>query len=243
MSVENIDRIRKQSASIELNEINKGILELSRTMQEASRSTQPRILLELSIVKLSSDLSAAAASLAQPLVQRSGQQTGMSAGTQLASLQEKAVNREQHGNMQAAQPENQRAEDSDMMDAGRRTVPDTAEAAGGGAGTEAFDLDAIWNAVFEDGEAAKGSFYMIGSSGRLVEIGESHFVIEIASDSIRSLAEMNRSLLEELMEKHTGKRRALKLISDAGSMPQHSENIEEIAHQAEALLGIPVEIK
>ena len=51
MSVENIDRIRRQSETIELTEINQGILELSRTINEAKWSTQPRIPLELAIVK------------------------------------------------------------------------------------------------------------------------------------------------------------------------------------------------
>ena len=54
LSVENIDRIRRQSEVTDLEDINRGILELSRTMQEAKWSTQPRILLELVIVKLSS---------------------------------------------------------------------------------------------------------------------------------------------------------------------------------------------
>ena len=59
MSVENIERIRRQSDSIELADINRGILELSRTMREAKWSTQPRILLELAVVNLSSDLQSA----------------------------------------------------------------------------------------------------------------------------------------------------------------------------------------
>ena len=56
MSVENIDRIRRQSDSIELTDINRGILELSKTMREARWSTQPRILLELAAVTLSSEM-------------------------------------------------------------------------------------------------------------------------------------------------------------------------------------------
>ena len=52
MSEENIDRIRRQSSMLELEHINAGILELSRALNEARMSTQPRILLELAIVKL-----------------------------------------------------------------------------------------------------------------------------------------------------------------------------------------------
>ena len=54
MSVENIDRIRRQSESLELSEINRGILEISRMINEIRWSTQPRILLEVLIVRLSS---------------------------------------------------------------------------------------------------------------------------------------------------------------------------------------------
>ena len=53
MSVENIDRIRRQSQVLELVDINNALMELSRLYNEARHSSQPRILLELAIVKLS----------------------------------------------------------------------------------------------------------------------------------------------------------------------------------------------
>ena len=53
MSVENIDRIRRQSQVLELVDINNALMELSRLHNEARHSSQPRILLELAIVKLS----------------------------------------------------------------------------------------------------------------------------------------------------------------------------------------------
>ncbi len=53
LSVENIDRIRSQSGIMDPEEINRGILELSKAMTEAKWSTQPRVLLELCVVVLS----------------------------------------------------------------------------------------------------------------------------------------------------------------------------------------------
>ena len=50
MSAENIEKLRQQSSQISLDEINDGILTLSRTINDARYSTQPRILLELAIV-------------------------------------------------------------------------------------------------------------------------------------------------------------------------------------------------
>lgn len=55
MSWENVERIREQSQIIELDFINTAIVELSRTANEAKWSTQPRILLELAIVKLTTN--------------------------------------------------------------------------------------------------------------------------------------------------------------------------------------------
>ena len=52
MSAENIERVRDQSNRMELSTINECILELSQTSSEAKWSTQPRILLELAMVKL-----------------------------------------------------------------------------------------------------------------------------------------------------------------------------------------------
>ena len=52
LSVENIERIREQSSVMELEDINRGIMELSKTADAARWSSQPRILLEVCIVRL-----------------------------------------------------------------------------------------------------------------------------------------------------------------------------------------------
>ena len=57
MSVENIERIREQSQSLGFNEIDRCIRELSDTLTEAKWSAQPRILLELCIVRLAAGAS------------------------------------------------------------------------------------------------------------------------------------------------------------------------------------------
>lgn len=227
MSVENIDRIRSQGERIELHDINRGIMELSETMREAKWSTQPRILLELAIVKLSSDLSAATSSNAQAVTPTA--RPAVIAQTE--QLGQASISKEAKGKIAASSRDAVPGRDATV-------TPDVPEQ------EPSYDLDALWNAVFEDGEAAKGSFYMIGSSGRLVEIGDDYFTIEMTSASIKDLAELNRELLETLMEKHTGKRRIMKLIStDGKAAAQGGQSIEEITRSAEALLGIDIEIQ
>ena len=66
LSPENVERIRHQSDSLDLADINFAIIELSRTMSEAKWSTQPRILLELCVVKLSTEMMEMTAAPARP---------------------------------------------------------------------------------------------------------------------------------------------------------------------------------
>lgn len=198
MSVENIDRIRKQAGSIELADINRGIIEISRTMNDARWSTQPRILLELVIVKLSSGLFA-----------------------------EKSV--------AVAVPHTEPKRRAEKKPAAESKPSST---------KEDFDCEAIWQAVFEDGESSKGSFYMIGSGGKLVEIGEDYFTVEMSSDVVKNHAEKNRQLLENLMEKHTGKRRTMNLKTvGTQKVGEGAKSQEEIAREVGNILGIEVEIQ
>ncbi len=55
MSSENVERIRRQSEETDLSYINESIVKLSQTLSDARWSTQPRILLELCIVRMATD--------------------------------------------------------------------------------------------------------------------------------------------------------------------------------------------
>ena len=229
MSFENIDRIRKQSNSIDLADINRGIIEISRTMNEARWSTQPRILLELVIVKLSSEMQTAVT------------QTQFIQPEQPAAVKPQQAAKPQANGEAAESAKPQAFEEPQQSEA--VSFAEESEAPKTAAPNRDFDCEAIWHAVFEDGEAAKGSFYMIGNSGRLTEIGEHHFTVEMSSDLVKSHAEKNRELLENLMEKHTGKHRTMELKT-AGSGPTQAgeRSVEDIARDAGELLGINIEI-
>jgi DNA polymerase-3 subunit gamma/tau len=216
MSFENIERIRRQSEVTDLADINRGILELSRTMNEARWSTQPRILLELAIVKLSTDL-------------------GMVTEVQVPARKAAAAKEQQP----AHAPEVHFAQKAAESDEDRilRELHESARS------DESFDLERIWSAVFADGEASKGSFYIIGSGSKLTEIGENTFTVLANSDHVKGHAERNRDLMEDLMEKHTGKRRAMRIISAREPQRRGEKSVEDIAKDVGDILGINVEIQ
>ncbi len=206
MSAENIERISAQSSSMEPEEINKGIMELSHMLNEARWSTQPRILLELSIVKLCQGEGAPddpATPPEPPAMPRS------------TSNIEPAALREEPEEANPKEPEEEILQE---------------------------DLEKIWQAVYEDGEAAMGSFNIISCGGTLTSVDEHSFTVVVGNNVVKEHVENNRNLIEDLMEKHTGKRRALR-ISQKTLSGGRKKTAEEIAETAGDVLGIQISIE
>ncbi|MGX8774100.1 MAG: DNA polymerase III subunit gamma/tau [Bacillota bacterium] len=217
MSAENIGRIRRQAAALELEDINRGIMELSSMADEARWSTQPRILLELAIVRLC-----------------------MGAG-QIRELSEIEFERP------AAPVEPAAAVEAPAPAPVEPAAPvepeppvETAPAEPPAKADEAFDCDDVWNRVFDDGENEKGSINLMRTSGRLTSIDKDSFTVSVNSDFARQFAEKNRQFIEHLVEKHTGGHKMMKIVSgDAG---KNERPAEEIAAEAADLLGVRVDI-
>ena len=223
MSAENIERIRRQAAVMELEDINRGIMELSSKSDEARWSTQPRILLELAIVRL-----CMGAGQIRELTEVEFEETPMPAGKPApAAKATPQVEKPQ------AEPEPTPPIEEPELPVEKPTTPTSAP--------EGFDCEDIWNKVFEDGEAEKGSFNMFRNNGRLTSIDEDSFSVSVSNNITKEQAEKNRRLIEHLIEKHTGKYRSMKLTLDESIRTDRP--VEEIAADASDLLGIQVEIK
>lgn len=212
LSAENIMRISRQAAVLELEDINRGIMELSNTMNEARWSTQPRILLELSIVKLC----LGAGEIKEPAVELHTEKVYAAK----PHAEKAAEVKEDTAKAETAEPETVRTEES----------------------SAAIECDRLWKSVFEDGEAEKGSFFIIGRGGQLKAVDENDFTVVVANELTRDHAEKNRRLLEKLMEKHTGKYRTMKLLMDDADSSE-KKSVEEIAEDVSDILGIKVDIE
>ena len=228
MSVENIDRIRHQSDVLELADINGALLELSRVYNESRRSTQPRILLELAVVKLATGEPVPVRTTAPQVMQtvqptRQAQQVITPSSEITSYIETKAP----------------RVSGEDVSQ-DINTVQQGAKPSSGD-----FNCQAIWKAVFDNAEASKGSFYVLASDGELLSIGEHDFVLRVDKSFQVRMAEAERDLIERLVAEYTdGIRRHMKVID--GSKEQRNVNnvsVSETAKKASEMLGIEVEIK
>ena len=228
MSAENIERMRRQAAVLELEDINRGIMELSTMANEARWSTQPRILLELAIVRLCMG----AGQIRELTEVEFTEPEPVPAPAKKASpakAPEAAVKK-------AEEPALVKVEEP-MMETPVELEPAESALAEMQNG---FDCEDIWNKVFEDGENEKGSINIIRNSARLKSIEDKTFTVEANNTFFKDLAEKNRQFIEHLVEKHTGAHRRMN-IKLANSSEERTA--EEIAAEASDILGIKVEVK
>lgn len=195
MSAENIERISRQSRTMEMADIDEGIMELSKTAGDAKYATQPRILLELAVVRL---------------CHGAGEIRSIPEPPKAAAAPEPVE----------VLPEVEKQEEKEKA--------------------EPADLEKLWDAVFRDGEQASGGFYMLRKDGALTQLDEKDFTVTVISDFKKDFAEKHRALIEDLMEKHTGVRRTMKL---AVGKDREKLSAEEIARNASEVLGIEVEVE
>jgi len=215
MSSENVERIRKQSEETDLSYINESIIKLSQTLSDAKWSTQPRILLELCIVKLATD------------------QTGFSSVPVQGYM--KATE------PQPADKAAKTAEPKQTVSIIPESKPVESRAA---VLQNSVDHDRLWHTIFEEGETLKGSFNLLRVGTKLKEINENHFIVEASNEMTLAYVRENASDLESLMEKHIGKRLLMECsLTDGSGRQEQEKTAEDLASEIGNKFGIHIDIQ
>jgi len=223
MSTENIERIREQSNRLDLSEINQAILELSAIIAESRWSGQPRILLEMALIKLATRGADAQAIQMKPILKRESSP---------APTSQKETKEQPQGKEQSES----KAPPTNEMPAPSHTAQMDAE-------TVFPDMDLLWTKIFEDGEAQKGSFNVIRKGAALEKITETEFMVS-SGNTVKAYLESNCMIIEDLMEKHTGKRRIMRCVArDSSETTKKEDSPKEVASKLESMLGFPVDVE
>lgn len=232
MSSENIERIREQSRQISLEEINQAILRLSKTINDARWSTQPRILLELAIVAIATDLideeklAPRRSGAAQILTQQQ---------PQMAQTQEAQAVNQNAAQQAAAQAQAQIPVQAQTKAQAMASVPSV---------MSRNEMDQLWHEIFEEGEGSASSFNLIRSGTVLGSVGESQFTVLAKTGFAQRYTEKMRPDLERLMERHVGRHLKMVCRQEAEEIRNDADSeMEALAKMASETLGIHVEIE
>ena len=235
MSAENIERIREQSHQISLEEINNAIIRLSKTINDARWSTQPRILLELAIVAIATDLidegKLAPRKAPAPQVTYEAAPSAPAAPAFAAAPQQPAPQAAEPAAVQNAAPQRPAAQTA-------APVRDQA------AVMSRSEMDNLWHQIFEEGEGSASSFNLIRSGTTLGNVGESQFTVLAKTGFAQRYAEKMKPELERLMERHLGRHVKMVCRQEAEELRNGGDSdMEALAKMASETLGIHVEIE
>lgn len=228
MSLENIERIRDQSDRLELAFINDCIIELSKTALDAKWSTQPRILLELCLVKLAT-------------WQEGPSINGFTHQPYKGKNQVKETIKPVSSPEASAEGKQNISKEEDED---KGAVKDTSVGTSQAKPMKQIDYNKLWHAVFEDGESSKGSFNLLRAGTCLKSVEEKNFVVEAGSEMLYRYATENVKALEEIMEKHVGRRLRMEcVLSSQGQEIVTEKSVEDLANDIENKFGINIEIQ
>ena len=211
MSKENIKKVMEQSAHISFDEIDKAIMRISKTVNEARWSTQPRILMELDIVALSGGRGSYMME-ASPVKEASREEETVKnapAEKAAASIDIIVPENPAQGNplLDETEPEIREASEapghaSDAPGSDVTVNADNAPAVTGGtAGFDSsnIDLEDLWRDVMEEGEVTSGSFNLIRSWTRLTDVRQASYTIAVNTEFARKHVQEKMDTIDKIM--------------------------------------------
>ena len=227
MSTENVRRVQEQSMHISLEEINDAIIRLSKTINDARWSTQPRILLELAIVSIASGLDEESSLIKHE--RKAPAQVQESVSVKVNKTEEQAVR--------------------------TNTAPAVQDRTETAVINQSEENEALWHAVFEEGEDGAGSFNLIRNGTVLSEVGEKAFIVIAKNDFTKKYTVQKQEQLEAIMSRRLGRQMRMLCYSGEEAVPagigpaggieetEKTDNLEDMARKASEILGMDIEIE
>ena len=259
MSVENIERITSQAERTDIEMINNAIIEIAKTINEAKGSNQPRVLLEICVVKLATTTAdgryvsvnmkkaereaarAEAAKAERAPAPETRQQEMPAVERPVAPVREAAPMPEPPIERVPVQETPQPHEAQPVQEPIiREPVPDNYP--DDNYSEEDYyedEIDAIWAEIIEDGESQTNTFTIVRTGAVPIKMNDTEFVIKVSGQARRYL-EKNRGPMEQLIARYTGGHHKMILRDEEDD--NHEMSLEETARKASEMLGTNVEI-
>ncbi len=221
MSPENIERLKAQGQKLSMPSINNAIMELSKTSAEAKWSSQPKILLEMAIVKLSApEMNTSLDGLLERITIleetiRTGHQLKSTISDEKAS--EKPVKKEK--GIEYPKVENQ---DTHFQ------LKENNK-----------DYQKLWDKIIADARKERPSLTMLNNGIIIKSIDENTFLLHAESESKKEYLNRNKDLIEELFEKHALRRLKLQCVTGfaKSQIKEDNNNDDEIKKELESIFG------
>ena len=208
LSRENVDKVKEQSMHISFDEIDKAILRISKTINEARWSTQPRILMELDIVALSGGKgSYMTEAVPRPVREEKPAEAAPVRPVPVAETvkrEEPAADAEQAEPVIPAAPQKpdiliKTMEMSEPVEVSREEIERNAMRDTSTFDSTVLDLEDLWRDAMEEGEVTSGSFNLIRSWTRLKDVRKGTYTIAVSTEFARKHVQEKMDAIDSIM--------------------------------------------
>lgn len=250
MSLENADRVKVQSADVSTDLLNRGITELTKTISESRWSAQPRVMLEMCIVRLGVGQQEEARTVFKYDGAVQSENAAMSdEELYLQSLIDNAagIDEKPYFNSEDVSGSTDKNSGTQAAFVQPKNDINTSQHSGStqsqGLTREAIEL---WNTVVKKSVGERPMLIRIENRAQLIGMDDSNFYVSVQDDiTARIIKEKGRAILEKHMEEYGGKHRTLRLAKQKGVplAKEQDEEAAEIAGRIKEKFHIDVEIK
>ncbi len=247
MSSENVEKVKEQSMHIGFDEIEKAILRISKTINEARWSTQPRILMELDIVALSGGKGSYMTEVVPREVKAEISKTSPVRDIpkeESVPVTEDTVNEPEEQTIPASAPKPDiliKTIDMDKpIELSREQLERNAARSTADFDSEVLDLEDLWRDAMEEGEATSGSFNLIRSWTRLKDVRKGTYTIAVSTEFARKHVQEKISTIDSIMSGILKRPVRGGIVLEKHSEKKKTEPEKDYVREAKDALGLDI---
>ena len=247
MSSENVEKVKEQSMHIGFDEIEKAILRISKTINEARWSTQPRILMELDIVALSGGKGSYMTEAVPREVKAEVPKTSPVRDIpkeESVPVTEDTVNEPEEQTIPASAPKPDiliKTIDMDKpIELSREQLERNAARSTADFDSEVLDLEDLWRDAMEEGEATSGSFNLIRSWTRLKDVRKGTYTIAVSTEFARKHVQEKIGTIDSIMSGILKRPVIGGIVLEKHSEKEKTEPEKDYVREAKDALGLDI---
>lgn len=247
MSSENVEKVKEQSMHIGFDEIEKAILRISKTINEARWSTQPRILMELDIVALSGGKGSYMTEAVPREVMAEVPKTSPVKDIpkeESVPVPEDTINEPEEQTIPASAPKPDiliKTIDMDKpIELSREQLERNAARSTADFDSEVLDLEDLWRDAMEEGEATSGSFNLIRSWTRLKDVRKGTYTIAVSTEFARKHVQEKISTIDSIMSGILKRPVRGGIVLEKHSEKEKTEPEKDYVREAKDALGLDI---
>lgn len=245
LSIENINRLKEQADKMNLNDINRGIMTLSKIALEAKWSTQARVLLEVAAVNLASDYEE---EMDPDEIFKSGKRNRVKRTKEVEASEK--INKNKKPKPEKKEPGERKTKESfgnaDKDIESVKTDLDDAEGKESDLNIgkeQIFDLKELWNNTLQRGRESLAMIPFMMSGASIRDLGDKEIVILVRNETTERAVKLNEQVLRNILKELTGRDREIIFKRLDGEEGDKKETPEDVAKKLESSLGISVDVE